>query len=93
VTHLFHPLAGRAYALAQRKRTWGDDRVFLFDEEGQLFSLPASWTDVDPVDPFSAISAGRSSLRFADLLELAALIERVAPRKGRRPVKATTPRL
>ena len=77
--------------MATLKRTWGEDRVFAFDEEGQLFSIPAGWTDVDPPDPYVAISAGRSPFRVADLLELAALIDRPRPSGQRRPVKPTTP--
>lgn len=75
VTHPFHPLAGRQFRLAQRKLNWGEDRVLLFDARGELFSLPAGWTDADPPDPYVAIAAGRSAFRVADLVELAALID------------------
>jgi hypothetical protein len=93
VTHEFHPLAGREFVLAMRKRTWGEDRVFVYDEEGQLFSLPAGWTDADPPDPYVAVSAGRSPFRMVDLLELTALIDRLRPPSRRRPVKRTTPKV
>ena len=76
-----------------RRRTWGEDRVFVFDDERQLFSLPAGWTDVDPPDPSVAVSAGRSPFRMADLLELAALIDRLRPPGRRRTVKRTTPEM
>jgi Family of unknown function (DUF5372) len=49
--------------------------VFFFADDGQLTSLPAGWTDVDPPDPFDAVSAGRSSFRVEDLLALVALID------------------
>ena len=91
MTHVFHPLAGRVFVMAMRKRTWGEDRVFVYDEDGQLFSLPAGWTDADPPDPYVAVSAGRSPFRMADLLELRALIDRLGPPSRRRAVKRTTP--
>jgi hypothetical protein len=75
VTHLFHPLAGREFDLVVRKHTWAEDRVFVFDDDAQLISLPAGWTDVDPVDPFVAIAAGRSALRIEELLALVSLVE------------------
>jgi len=36
---------------------WAEDRVFFFDEERQLRSLPAAWTDVVGVDPFVVVAA------------------------------------
>jgi hypothetical protein len=55
--------------------TWGEHRVF-FREPGQtqVRSLPATWTDVVAVDPFVALSAGRSYFRPEDLLQLASLL-------------------
>jgi hypothetical protein len=75
VTHPFHPLAGREFDLVVRKHTWAEDRVFFFDDEGQLRSLQAAWTDIDPVDPFVLIAAGRSALRIEELLALVSLVE------------------
>ncbi len=71
VTHPFHPLRGREFALVVRKNNWAEHRVFFFVGDGQLTSLPFGWTDVDPPDPFDAVSAGRSAFRVADLLALA----------------------
>ena len=79
--------------MAMRKRTWGEDRVFVYDEEGQLFSLPADWTDADPPDPYIAVSAGRSPFRMADLLELGALLDQLRRPSRRRTVKRTAPRV
>ncbi len=79
MTHPFHPLRGREFALLQRKHTWDDDRVFFSDDEGRLCSLPTGWTDVAPADPFLVIAAGRSRLRVSDLLDLADLVERLQP--------------
>ena len=47
------------------------------DDEGNLISFPASWTDVLPSDPFVVVSAGRSPFRACDLVELAVLIGRL----------------
>jgi hypothetical protein len=58
-----------------RKHNWTADRVFFFDDTGQLTSLPAGWTDVDPPDPFVVVASGRSPFRVDDLLALAALLE------------------
>jgi hypothetical protein len=65
--------------------------VFFFADDGQLTSLPAGWTDVDPPDPFDVVSAGRSPFRVEDLLELAKLLEGIRPVSRRRRVKPTTP--
>jgi len=36
VTHPFHPLLGMEYELVTRKLTWGEDRVFYYDQTGTL---------------------------------------------------------
>jgi len=41
VTHPFHPLAGRDFEFVEHRQNWGEDRVCLQDESGELFSLPA----------------------------------------------------
>lgn len=80
VTHPFHPWFDREFDLGGVRRTWGEDRVFFFDEHGVQRSLPRAWTDAGDVDPFVVLAAGRSRLRVADLLELVELIG--APRAG-----------
>lgn len=75
VTHPFHPLSGREFDLAFRRKAWGEDRVFFFDADGNVAGLPAGWTDVGPADPFVVVAAGRSPLRVGELLELARLLE------------------
>ncbi len=77
ITHPFHPLRGAEYELVTRKRTWGEDRVFYFDPKGKLKSLSVSLTDVVATDEFERISAGRSSFRVDDLLELRRLVDRL----------------
>ena len=68
-----------------RRRTWGEDRVYYHDEAGKLCRMNAQWTSVADVDAFVLTSAGRSSLRVADLLQLVALVEqhRAATRAGK----------
>jgi hypothetical protein len=73
VTHRFHPLSGCSFEFVKRCQTWRADRVFFFDDAGELASLPAEWTDVVPADPFVVVAAGRSPFRVADLLVLAGL--------------------
>jgi Family of unknown function (DUF5372) len=59
VTHPFHPLCGQDFEFVAYRQNWGADRVCLHDQNGQLFSLPAGWTDVAAADPFVVIAAGR----------------------------------
>ena len=75
VTHPFHPLFGQRFDLVNRYQTWGDDRVYYYDDEGQLKSLLARWTDIDPPDPFITQSAGRAYFRTADLWAVVKLLE------------------
>ena len=91
MTHPFHPLAGHEFDLVVRKNNWAEDRVFVFTDDGQLTSIPAAFTDVDPPDPFVAIAAGRSAFRVDDLLALADLLEGLRPAKRAGHVSRTTP--
>jgi hypothetical protein len=86
VTHPFHPLRGQRFALIDRRLVWGEDRVYYHDAAGRLCRICAQWTSLAEVDAFVQVSAGRSSPRVADLLQLAALITRVnAAIKPERP--------
>jgi hypothetical protein len=75
VTHPFHPWFGREFALVTYRQNWGEDRVYFHDDAGQLIGLPARWTSVCPSDPFVVLSVGRSPFCFAELLELARMIQ------------------
>ncbi|MEW6275701.1 MAG: DUF5372 family protein [Bacillota bacterium] len=75
VTHPYHPLCGQEFELVTYRQNWGEDRVFFHDREGRLRSIPASWTSVGAIDPFVAVSAGRSFFRVEDLLALIALLQ------------------
>lgn len=74
ITHPFHPLFGQEFDLVQYRRNWGEDRVYFHAAGIPLTSIPASWTNVSPVDPFVAVAAGRSMFRIEDLLELVELL-------------------
>jgi hypothetical protein len=59
-----------------RRKAWGEDRVYFHDDTGRLRRLSAGWTSVAAARPFEALSAGRSHFRVEDLLQLVALIAR-----------------
>jgi len=75
VTHPFHPLKGKQYALITYRHNWGEDLVYYHDKRGRLCRIPASWTNVIPPDPFVALAGRRSPFRISDLLELSRLID------------------
>ena len=81
VTHPFHPLSGREYEFVEHRQNWGEDGVCLRDEEGELFSLLAGWTDVAAVDPFTVIAAGRCPFTTDGLLAVADLVDRFRARR------------
>ncbi len=93
VTHPFHPLAGREFDFAFVRQNWGEDRVYFVDEVGELKGLPAGWTDAGPLDPFTVVSAGRSTFRIEDLLALADLLAGLKPPASRRRVKRIPPQV
>ena len=66
------------------QRNWGEDRVYVTDNSGATSWFPASWTDVEPLEPFVAMSAGRAAFHFRDLLDLAGLIAALQPAPVRR---------
>ena len=74
------------------KNNWAEDRVFFFADDGQMRSLPASWTDVAPPDPFVVLAAGRGLFRVADLMALADLLDGLGPAGRKRGVKKIPPK-
>jgi hypothetical protein len=68
--------------LADRRQTWGEDRVYFIDEIGALRRLPAAWTSAAAPTAFEVIAAGRSPFRVADLLRLVTLIARQEDASG-----------
>ncbi len=92
MTHPFHPLCGQDFEFVPYRQTWGEDRVHLHDENVQLFSLPAGWTDVAAADPFVVIAAGRCPFTTDGLLALADLADRLrTQRDGTITIKARRP--
>lgn len=92
VTHPFHPLAGQYFEFIEHRNNWGEDRVCLRDGNGELFSLPAVWTDAVALDPFVVIAAGRCPFTIDDLLAVADLVDQFrALRDGSRDVKPIMP--
>lgn len=77
MTHPFHPLFGREFALVTYRLNWGEERVYFHDNDGDLAAIPASFTDVLPPDPFVVLAAERSPFRFGELLELVQLVRRL----------------
>jgi hypothetical protein len=83
VTHPFHPRSGERYVLVMQRHTWGEQRVFFHDQQGQLQSLPTAWTSVAAPDPFVRRAAGRALFRPHDLLALARLCQRLVSAERR----------
>ena len=77
ITHPFHPLRGKKFALAARMQLWGEDRVTYFDQYGRPRSMPASWTNVAETNYFLQTSAGRSWFSVNDLLSLGLLLKQL----------------
>jgi hypothetical protein len=50
---------------------------FRKPQDERVHSLPAPFTDIEGVDPYLAISAGRAHFRSDDLLVLAHLLARL----------------
>jgi hypothetical protein len=63
-----------------RRLAWDEDRVSVVGEDGAVTSLPAAWTDIDPVDPFVVMAAGRCPFRVVDLLAVADLLDALKAR-------------
>jgi len=62
------------------KSLWGEDRVTFEHPDGGLRSVPLTWTDLVPADPYLSLGGGRSCFRVADLLVLVELVTTRAAR-------------
>src|ERR1039457_7129650 len=93
VTHQPPPRASGVYFDSSRPpQNGGEARAPPHDEDGQLSSLPAGWTDVVPADPFAVIADGRCPFTIDGLLALADLIGRLRSQPGSdEAVKRITP--
>ena len=74
MTHPFHPLCGREFQLVTFRQNWGEERVYFYDDNGRLSTVPLQWTTFAALDPFVELSGGRSAFRVRDLLELVELL-------------------
>ena len=88
VTHPFHPLRDRSFQLVDCRQTWGEDRVYFYDDSGHLARLPLQWTDVVADHATVVVGAGRAHFRYDDLCRLADLLTRLdVPPAGARAVR------
>jgi hypothetical protein len=63
--------------LLDLRRNWGENRVYYYVQNDDLASVPLSWTNLESVDPFKIISAGRAHFRIEDLIEMSKLIQQL----------------
>ena len=77
----------REFEAVTFRQNWGEDRVWFYDNEGRLQSVPTSWTDAAPMDVLVVVAAGRSLFRVADLLELTQRIQTSSPEQPEESVK------
>jgi hypothetical protein len=74
VTHPFHPLSGRELEIVDRRHCRDGEYVDVDVGNGKRARLPELWTNLGPVDPFIAISAGRSFFLVKDLVRLSRVV-------------------
>ena len=92
MTHPFHPLCGQDFEFVAYRQNWGEDRVHLHDENGQLFSLPAGVDRRGGGGPVRGDRGGPGPFTTAGLLALADLADRLrAQRDGAEAVKKIMP--
>ena len=77
ITHPHHPLSGQKFKLITYRHNWGEDRVYFYNADGCLSSIPAGWTTVVAPDPFVTVAGGRCFFRYQDLLQLVDLMEKL----------------
>jgi len=78
VTHPFHPLFGRQLPCVGRRYNRHGERLLLQADDAAIWSVPPQWTDLVSPDPEVVVSNGRAVLRFADVVELADLVDRLS---------------
>ena len=83
IIHPFHPLLNKEFEIHSIKTPHGERRVYFYNSEGHIASVPLEWTDVEPPDPFVVISAGRSFFRIKDILRLVHLVDEIKKEGGR----------
>ena len=78
IIHPFHPKHGKTYELVNYHNSWKRKYVDYLDENGICCSITLEWTDAAGIDPFTAISNGRSFFHFKDLLRLCDLVKELS---------------
>jgi hypothetical protein len=81
IIHPFHPLYGHEYEFVTCRLNWGEERAYYRDEQGELASVPAHWTNALEPDPVVELSGGRSWFRAADLFALVQLLDALKAEK------------
>ena len=77
MVHPFHPWSGRELEFVRRRKSGDADLVFLRLPGGDVVSLPVTWTDMVPPDPFVVLAGGRVPFRTEDLVAVARLAARI----------------
>jgi hypothetical protein len=67
-----------------RVQCWNQDRIYYAHSRGNQVRIPVGFTDLAPVDPFVAVSNGRSLFRADDLLQLARLVKELRDERRKR---------
>ena len=84
MTHPFHPLFDRELEIVDRRHFQDEEYVYVDIGNGEVARLPEVWTSLGPVNPFIAISAGRSIFLVKDLVRLSRLVADL-PRENQTP--------
>ena len=77
IIHPFHPLVDKEFEIHSIKTPHGERRVYFYNWEGHLASIPLDWTDIESPDPFVVVSAGRALFRIKDVLRLVYLVDEI----------------
>lgn len=78
VTHPFHPLFAQQLPCVGRRYNKHGERLLLLGVGGVIWSVSPQWTDLSSNDPELVMGAGRTVLRFSDLIELTDLVARIS---------------
>ena len=81
IIHPLHPLKNQEFEILSIKSPHGEKRVFFYNSEDRISSVPLDWTDAALLDPFIIVSAGRSHFRVKELLRLVHLVDDIKKRK------------
>ncbi len=75
VTHPFHPLFEQEFEFIEVNTAWGEKRVSYLSEEGEIKTMPLSWTSLNEIDPFITASEERAILHFDEIRSLIELLK------------------